>query len=183
MKPCELKQEYIRLRAEGKSYSYIADKLHISKSACSKWETQLEADIAQLKREELNSLYEAYSMKKEARIRKLGDTLDRVEEALDAVDLKEVAPEKLLDFKLKYTEALQKEYTGTEPAFKLGDDMKPEDIVKALGDLLNRVRAGEVTQEQVNRESLVLSNLLKAYEQVELKAKLDELEAIIGGMR
>ena len=166
MKPSELKQEYIRLRAEGKSYSYIADKLHISKSTCSKWETQLEADIAQLKREELNSLYEAYSMKKEARIRKLG-----------------VAPEKLLDFKLKYTEALQKEYTGTEPAFKLGDDMKPEDIVKALGDLLNRVRAGEVTQEQANRESLVLSNLLKAYEQVELKAKLDELEAIIGGMR
>lgn len=183
MKPSELKQEYIRLRAEGKSYSYIADKLHISKSTCSKWETQLEADIAQLKREELNSLYEAYSMKKEARIRKLGDTLDRVEEALDAVDLKEVAPEKLLDFKLKYTEVLQKEYTGTEPAFKLGDDMKPEDIVKALGDLLNRVRAGEVTQEQANRESLVLSNLLKAYEQVELKAKLDELEAIIGGMR
>lgn len=183
MKPSELKQEYIRLRAEGKSYSHIADKLHISKSTCSKWETKLEADIAQLKREELNSLYEAYSMKKEARIRKLGDTLNRVEDALDAVDLKEVAPEKLLDFKLKYTEALQKEYTGTEPAFKLGDAMKPEDIVKALGDLLNRVRAGEVTQEQANRESLVLSNLLKAYEQVELKAKLDELEAIIGGMR
>lgn len=183
MKPSKLKQEYIRLRAEGKSYSYIADKLHISKSTCSKWETQLEADIAQLKREELNSLYEAYSMKKEARIRKLGNTLDRVEDALDAVDLKEVAPEKLLDFKLKYTEALHKEYTGTEPAFKLGDDMKPEDIVKALGDLLNRVRAGEVTQEQANRESLVLSNLLKAYEQVELKAKLDELEAVVGGMR
>ena len=183
MKPSELKQEYIRLRAEGKSYSYIADKLHISKGTCSKWETQLEADIAQLKREELNSLYDAYHMKKEARIKKLGDTLDRLEDALEAVDLKEVAPEKLLDFKLKYTEALQREYTGTAPAFKLGDDMKPEDIVKALGDLLNRVRAGEVTQEQANRESLVLSNLLKAYEQVELKAKLDELEAIVGGMR
>lgn len=183
MKPNELKQEYIRLRAEGKSYSYIADKLHISKSTCSKWETQLEADIAKLKREELNSLYEAYGMKKEARIRKLGDTLGRVEEALDAVDLTEVAPEKLLDFKLKYTEALQREYTGTEPAFKLGETMKPEDIVTALGDLLNRVRAGEVTQEQANRESLVLGNLLKAYEQVELKAKLDELEAIVGGMR
>ena len=122
-------------------------------------------------------------MKKEARIRKLGDTRGRVEEALDAVDLTEVAPEKLLDFKLKYTEALQREYTGTEPAFKLGETMKPEDIVTALGDLLNRVRAGEVTQEQANRESLVLGNLLKAYEQVELKAKLDELEAIVGGMR
>lgn len=45
------------------------------------------------------------------------------------------------------------------------------------------MRTGEATQEQANRESIVLSNLLKAYEQVELKAKLDELETIIGGMR
>ena len=38
MKPQEVKQEYIKLRAEGKSYSFIADKLHISKSTCTKWE-------------------------------------------------------------------------------------------------------------------------------------------------
>ena len=180
MKPQEQKQEYIRLRAEGKSYSYIADKLHISKSTCSNWEKELGADIAQLKQEELNSLYDSYHMKKEARIRQLGDTLDRVEDALAKTDLTEVAPEKLLDFKLKYTEALQKEYVGTDPAFKLGDSLDPRDIVKALGDLLDRVRAGEVTTEQANRESLILSNLLRAYDTVEVKAKLDALEAIVG---
>lgn len=180
MKPQELKQEYIKLRAEGKSYSYIADKLHISKSTCTKWEKDLSADIAQLKKEELNTLYDSYHMKKEARIRQLGDTLKKVEDALGKVDLKEVAPEKLLDFKLKYTEALQKEYVGTDPAFKFKDRLAPIDIVKALADLLNRVRAGEVTTEQANRESLILSNLLKAYETVELKAKLDEIEAIVG---
>lgn len=181
MKPAELKQEYIKLRAEGRAYSYIADKLHISKSTCTKWEKELEADIAQLKREELNTLYDSYCMKKEARIKKLGDTLERVEDALASVDLTEVAPEKLLDFKLKYTEALQKEYVGTEPAFKLGDSIDAKDIVTALGDLLNRVRAGEVTTEQASRESLILSNLLKAYDTVEVKAKLDALEALIGG--
>lgn len=180
MKPQEQKQEYIRLRAEGKSYSFIADKLHISKSTCSNWEKELGADIAQLKQEELNSLYDSYHMKKEARIRQLGDTLDRVEDALAKTDLTEVAPEKLLDFKLKYTEALQKEYVGTDPAFKLGDSLDPRDIVKALGDLLDRVRAGEVTTEQANRESLILSNLLRAYGTVEVKAKLDALEAIVG---
>ena len=119
-------------------------------------------------------------MKKEARIRQLGDTLGRVEDALAKVDLTEVAPEKLLDFKLKYTEALQKEYVGTNPAFKLKDSIDPKDIVTALADLLDRVRAGEVTTEQANRESLILSNLLKAYETVEVKAKLDEIETIIG---
>ena len=43
MKPTELKQEYIRLRAEGKSYSFIAEQLHISKSTCTKWERELAA--------------------------------------------------------------------------------------------------------------------------------------------
>lgn len=180
MKPQEVKQEYIKLRAEGKSYSFIADKLHISKSTCTKWEVQLAEEIAQLKKEELNTLYDSYHMKKEARIRQLGDTLGRVEDALAKVDLTEVAPEKLLDFKLKYTEALQREYIGTDPAFKLKDSIDPKDIVTALADLLDRVRAGEVTTEQANRESLILSNLLKAYETVEVKAKLDEIEAIVG---
>jgi len=181
LKPAELKQEYIKLRAEGRAYSYIADKLHISKSTCTKWEKELEADIAQLKREELNTLYDAYHMKKEARIKKLGDTLEKVETALDATDLQEVAPEKLLDFKLKYTDALQKEYVGTEPAFKFSSNIDATEIVTTLGDLLNRVRAGEVTTEQASRESLILSNLLRAYETVEVKAKLEKLEAIVGG--
>lgn len=179
MKPQELKQEFIRLRAEGRSYSYIAQELHISKSTCTKWEQMLEADIAQLKREELNTLYEEYAMKKEGRIRQLGDTLARIEDALQATDLSEVPPEKLLDLKLKYREALQKEYIATDPAFKLKDSLDPSDIVKALGDLLDRVRAGEVSNEQANRESVILNNLLRAYEQVEIKAKLDELEAIV----
>ena len=181
MKPQELKQEYIRLRAEGRSYSYIAQELHISKSTCTKWEQTLGEDIAQLKKEQLNTLYEEYAMKKEGRIRQLGDTLARIEDALQATDLAAVPPEKLLDFKLKYMEALQKEYVGTEPAFKLGDTIDAKDIVIALGDLLNRVRAGEVTTEQASRESLILSNFLKAYDTVEVKTKLDALEALVGG--
>lgn len=181
MKPQELKQEYIRLRAEGRSYSYIAQELHISKSTCTKWEQTLGEDIAQLKKEQLNTLYEEYAMKKEGRIRQLGDTLARIEDALQATDLAAVPPEKLLDFKLKYMEALQKEYVGTEPAFKLGDNIDAKDIVIALGDLLNRVRAGEVTTEQASRESLILSNFLKAYDTVEVKTKLDALEALVGG--
>lgn len=181
MKPAELKQEYVRLRAEGRSYSYIADKLHIAKGTCTAWERELGAEIAQLKREELNSLYDAYSMTKEARIKKLGDTLGKIEHALGAVDYTSLPPEKLLDFQLKYREALQKEYVGTEPTFKTGEHIEASDIVDALGDLLYRVRAGEVTTEQATRESTVLSSLLRAYEAVELKAKLDALEAIVGG--
>ena len=180
MKPQETKTEFIRLRAEGRSYSYIADTLHISKSTCTEWERELKAQIAELRQEQLNELYSSYAMTKEARIKKLGDTLERINEALAKTDVSQVDPAKLLDFKLKYTEALKGEYVGTKPALQI-ESIDAKQIVAALGDLLNRVRAGEVTTEQAQKESGILTQLLKAYETVEVKAKLDELEAIVGG--
>lgn len=182
MKPQEQKTEFIRLRAEGRSYSYIADTLHISKSTCSSWERELQDAISELKQEQLNELYNSYAMTKEARVKKLGETLNGINEALDAVDLKEIPAEKLLDFKLKYTEALKGEYTGSGKAYQLNKgNIEAKDIVQAYGDLLARVQAGEISTEQASRESAVLANLLKAYDLVEVKAKLDALEAIVGG--
>ena len=181
MKPQETKTEFIRLRAEGKSYSYIAETLNISKSTCCSWEKELKDSIAELKQEQLNELYETYYMTKEARVRKLGETLNGINEALDAVDLLAIPAEKLLEYKLKYTEALKGEYTGSGTPYQFTDRLDPKEIIVALGDLLNRIRAGEVTAEQANRESTVIANLLKAYDTVEVKAKLDALEAIIGG--
>ncbi len=145
MKPQEIKQEYVRLRAEGNSYSAICDQLHISKSTCTKWEKALASQIDELKRAELAELCESYSMTKEARIRRLGDTLEKINSALEL------------------------------------DSVDAKGIVAALADLLNRVRAGEVTTEQAQKESGILTQLLKAYDTVEVKAKLDKLEAIIGG--
>lgn len=181
MKPQETKTEYVRLRAEGRSYSYIADKLNISKSTCSSWEQELSGAVSELRQEQLNELYTSYAMTKEARIKKLGETLENINTALDNADLSTIPPEKLLDFKLKYTEALKGEYTGTATPYQFSKSLDPSEIVHALGDLLSRVRAGEVTAEQANRESTVISNLLKAYDTVEVKTKLDALEAIIGG--
>ena len=57
------------------------------------------------------------------------------------------------------------------------------DRLAALADLLNRIRSGEVSAEQASKESVVIANLLKAYDIVEVKAKLDELEAIVGGRK
>lgn len=120
-------------------------------------------------------------MTKEARIKKLGETLDRVNTALDRADLSQIPPEKLLDYKLKYTEALKGEYTGIGTPYKFNADrIEPKDIVTALGDLLNRVRAGEVPPEQASKESTVIANLLKAYDTVEVQAKLDALESLVG---
>lgn len=181
MKTQEQKTEFIKLRAEGKSYSFIADALHISKGTCFNWERELKEEIVQLKREQLNELYDSYYMTRASRIKKLGDTLANINTALDKIDLSSVSPEKLLDFKLKYTEALKAEYIDTDPPKRLGMNFRAEDILNALGNLLDRIRAGEVSAEQAGRESLVISNLLKAYDTVALQTKLQELEAIIGG--
>jgi len=180
LKPQETKTEFIRLRAEGRSYSYIADTLHISKSTCTAWERELKNAIAELKQEQLNELYSSYYMTKEARIKKLGDTLDSINTALEGADLSQIPPEKLLEYKLKYMEALKREYTGSGTPYQFtADKIEPKDIVTALADLLNRVRTGEVTPEQANRESTIIANLLKAYDTVEVKEKLNALESII----
>lgn len=179
MKPQELKHKFIELRAEGYSYSHIQKELNIAKATCSAWERELAEEIATMKRDALNTLYDSYHMTKEARIRKLGDALGKIDTAIDSADLSEVPPEKLLELKLKYEDALKKEYA---PAGKpIGNDINQHTILTAMGDLLDRVRAGEVTPEQATRESTILANLLKAYDTVEVKAKVEELEAIVGG--
>jgi hypothetical protein len=183
MKPQEQKIDFIKMRAEGKSYSIIAERLGISKSTCTSWERELKDQIAELKAEQLNELYDSYYMTREARIKKLGDTLKNINTALDGLDFATIAPEKLLDFKLRYTEALKEEHIDTTPAPALGVDFAAKDILNALGNLLDRMRAGEVTPEQAGRESMVIGNLLKAYDAVELKTKLDALEAIVGGRK
>ncbi|MGQ7396563.1 helix-turn-helix domain-containing protein, partial [Streptococcus suis] len=101
LKSPEIKTEFIALRAQGKTFEYIAKKLTISKSTCSAWEKELKTAIADLKQEQLNELYDTYYMTKEARSKKLGDILDRIDNTLDQADLTEVPLEKLLDFKLK----------------------------------------------------------------------------------
>lgn len=179
MKPTELKQEYVKLRAEGRSYSFIAGQLHISKSTCVKWEQELANEISDLKRAGLIELYESYGMSKEARIRNLGGILNRIDTTLEQTDFSEVDPAKLLDFKLKYTEALKGEAVGGRRAIN-PQTIEARDIVEALADLLNRTRAGDITTDQAQRESLILSNLLRAYDTSEVKAKVDTLEAIIG---
>lgn len=181
MKPQETKLEFIKLRAEGRSFGYISEKLGISKSTCNAWESDLKTAISELKQEQLNELYTAFFMTKEARIKKLGETLNKINNTLEAVDFNEIAPEKLLDFKLKYTEALKNEYAGngiTPTPLKEGIDAR--NILESLENLLERIRAGEVSVEQASKESVVLANILKAYDTIEVKSKLDALEAAIG---
>ena len=179
MKSQSKKHEFVRMRAEGTSYGAIAAELHISKSTCSKWEEELRSAIAERKAEDLEALYSSYYMTRAARIDQLGQALQAVNNALGAIDLRETPPEKLLDLKLKYLQALKEEYISTGRAESMPAEITPAALMELLKDLLERVRSGEATATQANRESLIIGNLLKAYEQTEIKTKLDQIEQLL----
>jgi len=181
VKPNDQKNEFIRLRAEGKSYTAIGKELSISKATCTAWDRELKAEIAEKKKEQLEEMYQAYYMTREARITKLGKALKSIEDALSKADLTQVSPEKLLDYKLKYMEALKQEFIDTTPAIPLDDTFNPRDIIVVMADLLKRIRNKETNLDQASREIMVITNILKAYEAVELKAKLEALEDLVGG--
>lgn len=180
MKPAEMKSEYVRLRAEGKSYGAIAETLHISKTTCSAWEQELRSQIGEMKKAELIALSESYGMSKKARIDSLGKILRKIDAAIDAADFSDVEPTKLLDFKLKYTEALKGETAGLLPVAFPVEGMDAQHVLAALADLYSRVRTGEATYEQAQKESAVLAQLLKAEDALELSKRLEALENILG---
>jgi len=163
MKPTAVKSEFIQRRAEGQSYTTIARALKISKSTCSAWEAELAAKIALRRQEELNALYQQYGAVKAARIRRLGETLGRIDEALEAADLTQVAPEKLLDFKLKYTAALKDEYTGTaETLLPTEEAASDSNVYYCLINVYNRLSSGEITVKQAQQELSTIQHIKTA---------------------
>lgn len=161
MKSQEQKLNFIRLRAEGKSLRAIEAEINVSKSTLSEWDKELSADISRLRAENLEELYSAYGMAKEARIRRLGDTLRRIDSALDEVDLSALPPEKLLDYKLKYQAALKNEYQASA-----GEDISgaADNTLEALRNLYRRTSAGETSLPAAKVELAILDHVVDGYE-------------------
>lgn len=160
MKTTDKKLEFIRLRAEGKSYRAIEQEIGVSRTTCGEWERELRADIDALRHESLEELYTQYGMAREARIRRIGDTLCRIDEALADVDLSALPPEKLLDFKLKYSTALRDEYTATASTEATG---AATDTLEAIQGLYRRIATGETTTEQAKTELSILDRMVDGY--------------------
>ena len=161
MKPTEKKREYIRLRAEGKSYRAIEAEIGVSRSTCSEWEKELRADIDQLKQDNLKELYTQYGMAREARIRRIGETLHRIDEALDSVDLSTLDPAKLLDFKLKYQAALREEYTAAADNANITG--AANDTLEAIQDVYRRIASGDISTDQAKTELNVIDHMVDGY--------------------
>lgn len=161
MKTADRKREFIRLRAEGKSYRAIEAETGISRTTCCEWEKELRSEIDKLRQDNLEELYTAYGMAREARIRRIGDTLRRIDDALEAVDLTKLSPDKLLDYKLKYQAALRNEYSASAGIDATGTATTTLD---AMQDLYRRTASGEASAAQAKAELNVLDHMTGDYE-------------------
>ena len=160
----EIKEQFILLRAENKSYSQIIKELHISKSSCIKLSKKLNSDIAQAKADRLQSLYNDYFMTKEARIQHLGETLKNIDKALEKADLSSLSPKDLLDYKLKYSQALKEEYIPVIMDQPIEDN--ETGFTEILRALLARSRTaidlGGLSTTELSKELLLIEKIHKA---------------------
>ena len=179
MKSTSKRLQFILLKAEGKSNAQIARTLHISESTASRFTHELEGQIAQHKANQLQELYDAFHMTREARIRKLGEALARIDDALEQADLRTVPPEKLLDMRLKYAASLKDEYIPLRQPGQLEQMSTAAGILQEMSKLLVRVQAGDAAANQAALEMKVLDSMLKGIELVELEDRLGELEKAV----
>jgi len=128
MKPAEIKEKFIEMRAEGHSYIAIGEALGVSKTTLIQWSYDLQVELKNRMTVRMDYLCQQYSLSKEARIKLLGELLGRVNTELASRDLSKVSTEKLFELTLKLTEAHGKERADLtfwqEPAF--GDIFQKE---------------------------------------------------------
>ena len=111
----ELKEQFIQLRAKGFSYRRISEKLDVSIGALSNWNNELEGEIATLKAEELEALYEKFYMTREQKISQLGQQLREIQKEIASRDYSEIPIDKLLDMELRVYQALEDEKIELKP--------------------------------------------------------------------
>lgn len=112
----DTKLEFIKARAEGKSYRTIAKELSISPSTCYEWAKEFKSDIDRLSQERLAEVYEVQRLNREARLEAIGSHRQKILEALEQKDYTEVPADKLADMLLKADKAIAEyDEIGREP--------------------------------------------------------------------
>lgn len=109
----EAKDKFIELRAAGLSFDTISQKLEISKPTLIKMSRELSDQIEQLRYINLESLAERYKILRAERLESLGRLLEKIDSAVEAADLSQLRADKLFELKLKVTDRMQAELSGT----------------------------------------------------------------------
>ena len=130
MEIIEVKQQFIELRAQGWSFDKIAKELGKAKQTLIDWSKEFKEEIGNYKALELEVLYEGYYLLKEARLRRLGEVVNKLSGELQERDLKDLPTDKLLDLYLKYSDKIKEEIVET--SFKTSEEISEDKIERQL---------------------------------------------------
>ena len=109
MKNSKLKERFIELRAQGKTYSAISKVLGVTEQTLGNWNREFSEQIARLKEVEFGALYEKFFLTKTHRIQMLGEQLALIKEELNKRDLVDVSTGELLRLMIRCYTALRSE--------------------------------------------------------------------------
>lgn len=163
MKQPEKIDQFIILKAQGKSLASIAAALQISKSTAFDWSKQHAEAIKDAQRQRAEELQDLYHREQDEHRQRLKDTLQRIDKALEAKDLEEIPPAQLLRLKLEYLDRLKAEPPEMIPASDFVEYNAAE-LLQALANILEAIQAGTITAEQSRSALATLEALRKGME-------------------
>lgn len=152
LKDTETKLAFIKARAEGKSYRQIGKELGLAKTTCQSWEKTLKQEIQELKQAQLEELYTTYNMKREARIKALGNILQEIDNAISEKPLEELPADKLLELRLKYGRELREEYK--EPVEETDNTL--DGLLEQYNHLYREARTGNYSPADIKAQLGIL---------------------------
>jgi len=116
-KNLDIKERFIKLRANGESYDKIAKKLSISRNTAIEWGKKFSKEIANMKSIRLEGLIEQYALSVEEKVKLWGSISNRIYETLEERSFFYDDNDKLLDMLCKAQSKLESSFV--EPTFEV----------------------------------------------------------------
>lgn len=118
MKSLDIKEQFVELRAEGKSYDVIAETLNVSKQTLITWSKDLSEEINNMKAVAIDTIQEKYLANKQSRVAMFGGMLKKIREELEKRDLTQIPTNQLAEMLFKFSNCLKQETDFLELKYK-----------------------------------------------------------------
>jgi len=101
-----VKEQFVELRAHGRSFASIATQLNVSKGTLVAWSKDMKDELGNMRQIQLEAMREKYRMGSERRMELFAKQLEAVEGELATRPLNAVPTERLFDMFMKLTHEL-----------------------------------------------------------------------------
>lgn len=125
-------EQFIELRAQGKTLNEIGEKLGISRQTLSKWCQEFEDEIVNGRALELEALQTKYLVTHAEQVKEIGEQLLSVKEVLKERDFSDMSTKELAEYHLKLLAQLKA--LERKPSIRVKVDSE-EYLMKQVGEM------------------------------------------------